>query len=168
MLDGMGGNYGADARRLFGEAGCAEIPGPYVVAGGEQFSQKPSIVDRGVIGEVKNSHSRTSAKLDHWRHSPAGKSFVSFLPTTRSRSYGNTATRGAGRRASNVSARRIVPAGRAFTARRHRRWTTTVSRSFSATNLLEEPRASSSSRVRSTISRHDEGVMEKGWSGPSR
>ena len=61
---------------------------------------------------------------------------------------------------------RIVPALQVLgVVRKQRRCTTSVSCSFSATNFRVEPRAYSSSLVRSTISRHDAGVIEKGWSG---
>ncbi len=77
-------------------------------------------------------------------------------------SYGNIPSVGAGRSTSIIDRSIVVPAFMSPAARRQRLWTTTVCFSLSATRLLPSPRAYSSSRVRSTISRQVKGDMEKG------
>src|SRR5450759_4711486 len=65
-----------------------------------------------------------------------------------------------------LRAAREIKASR--TARRQRRCKTTVCFSFASTTLSAEPSALSSRRVFSTISAQVAGIIENGWSGPSR
>src|ERR1700722_4108344 len=132
--------------------------------------QKTLVMPGGIVRKIQDLPSLPSASANqvHLKYSPWGRSRVSFLPTTRGSSNGASPSFGAGRNDSSRSSLRTVPAFRSLAARKQRRCTTTVSCSFSATNLPGDPNAYSSSRVRSTISRQVEGVMEKGWSGPSR